>query len=166
MPRAGIALGSNLGDRLANLEAARACLRETATSGEPFLEAPTYQTEPLLCPPGSPTFYNSVIEIAFDGDAVELLELTQAIEKKLGRTGNPERNAPRIIDVDLLYFGDQIIDTDVLVLPHPCIRERRFVLQPLAEIRPELILPGHTESIAALLAGLQSAESPLIKVGR
>ena len=152
MPRAGIALGSNLGDRLANLQAARDCLREIATPGEPFLEALNYQTEPQLCPPGSPTFYNSVVELAFTGDAFQLLELTQGIEKMLGRTGAPERNAPRIIDVDLLYFGGEIIDTEPLVLPHPRICERLFVLQPLAEIRPELVLPGHTRSIAELLA--------------
>lgn len=152
MPRAGIALGSNLGNRLANLQAARDCLREIATPGEPFLEASNYQTEPQLCPPGSPTFYNSVVELAFTGDAFQLLELTQGIEKMLGRTGAPERNAPRIIDVDLLYFGEEIIDTEALVLPHPRICERLFVLQPLADIRPELVLPGHTRSIAELLA--------------
>lgn len=166
MPRAGIALGSNLGDRLANLQAARDCLREIATPGEPFLLAPTYQTEPLLCPPGSPYFHNSVVEIDYAGDAFGLLELTQSIERQLGRATAPERNAPRIIDVDLLYFGDQIIDTEALVLPHPRIGERRFVLQPLAGIRPALILPGHTESIAALLAGLRSDEPPLIEVAR
>lgn len=166
MPRAGIALGSNLGDRLANLQAARDRLREIATTGEPFLQAPTYQTEPLLCPPGSPFFYNSVVEIGFPGDAFELLELTQSIEKKLGRAAVPERNAPRIIDVDLLYFGDQIIDTEALVLPHPRIGERRFVLQPLSAIRPELILPGRAKSIAALLTGLRSDEPPLIEVVR
>ena len=151
MPRVGIALGSNLGDRPANLQAARDCLREIATLGEPFLQASTYQTEPLFCPPGSPLFHNSVVEIEFDGDALELLELTQSIERKLGRTASPERNAPRIIDLDLLYFGDEIIDTEALVLPHPRIGERRFVLQPLAEIRPGLILPGQTLSVAGLL---------------
>lgn len=151
MPRVGIALGSNLGDRPANLQAARNALREIATPGEPFLQASDYQTEPLLCPPGSPLFYNSVVEIGFAGDAFELLELTQSIEKKLGRSANPERNAPRIIDVDLLYFGEQIIDTEALVLPHPRIGVRRFVLQPLAEIRPDLILPGQAQSIAWLL---------------
>lgn len=164
MPRAGIALGSNLGDRLANLQAARDRLREIATPGEPFLLAPVYQTEPLLCPPGSPYFHNSVVELAFAGDAFELLELTQAIEKMLGRAASPERNAPRIIDVDLLYFGDHIIDTEALVLPHPRLRERRFVLQPLAEIRPGLVLPGQAETIATLLAGLQPGEPPLIEV--
>lgn len=164
MPRVGIALGSNLGDRLANLQAARECLREIATPGEPFLQASIYQTEPLLCPPGSPLFYNSAVEIDFRGDPFELLELTQAIEKKLGRIGVPARNAPRIIDVDLLYFGDAVIDTEALVLPHPRIGERRFVLQPLAEIRPDLVLPGQAASVGELLARLESTESPLVLV--
>ncbi len=164
MPRVGIALGSNLGDRLANLEAARAALRETATPGAPFLQAATYQTEPLLCPPGSPFFHNTVVEIAFEGDAFALLERTQAIEKKLGRVGVHERNAPRVIDVDLLYFGDDVVDTEELVLPHPRITERRFVLQPLADIRPELVLPGRTQTIGQLLASLESEEPPLIRV--
>lgn len=151
MSRVGIALGSNLGDRLANLQAARACLLKITAPGSLFLEASTYQTEPLLCPSGSPYFYNSVVELSFDGSPAELLEITQAIEKKLGRIKVPERNAPRVIDIDLLYFGDQMIDTESLILPHPRIVERRFVLEPLAEIRPELILPGQRRSVGELL---------------
>ncbi len=164
MPRVGIALGSNLGNRLANLGAARDALREIATPGEPFLQAATYQTEPLLCPPGSPFFYNSVVELAFEGDAFVLLLLTQAIEIELGRVGVHERNAPRVIDVDLLYFGDVIVDAEELVLPHPRIGERRFVLQPLADIRPQLVLPGQKKSVAQLLASLESEEPLLIEV--
>jgi len=164
MSRAGIALGSNLGDRLTHLQAARALLQEISTPGEPFLQASTYQTEPLLCPPGSPLFYNSVVEIDFQGTPFELLELTQTLERKLGRTGSHVRNAPRIIDVDLLYFSDEIIDTEDLELPHPRIRERRFVLQPLAEIRPDLILPGQVHRIADLLENLASGEPPLVRV--
>ena len=147
MPRVGIALGSNIGDCIANLQAARDCLREIATADEPFLQASIYQTEPLHCPPGSPLFYNSVVEMAWEGDPFALLEITQSIENRLGRTVKLERNAPRIIDVDLLYFGTEIIDTEALVLPHPRIGERRFVLEPLAEIRPKLILPGNTLNI-------------------
>lgn len=164
MPRVGIALGSNLGDRLAHLHDACDALREIATSGEPILQAPIYQTEPLLCPPGSPFFYNTVVEISFEGEPLTLLQLTQAIEKRLGRTAAPVRNAPRVIDVDLLYFGDRIIDTGNLVLPHPRIGERRFVLQPLAGIRPGLVLPGHTLDIAGLLGNLDTTEAPLIRV--
>jgi 2-amino-4-hydroxy-6-hydroxymethyldihydropteridine diphosphokinase len=154
MPRVGIALGSNIGDCIANLQAARDCLREIAVVGEPFLQASTYQTEPLHCPPGSPHFFNSVVEMAWEGDPFELLEITQAIESRLGRTVKPERNAPRIIDVDLLYFGGEVTDTGTLVLPHPRIGERRFVLEPLAEIRPDLILPGQALNIAERLAEL------------
>ncbi len=156
MPRVGIALGSNLGNRHANLQAARDRLREIAVAGEPFLTASNYETEPLLCPPGSPLFCNSVVEMSFDGRPFDLLELTQAIEKKLGRVTAPERNAPRIIDIDLLYFGDEMIDAEDLVLPHPRIAERLFVLEPLAEIRPDLILPGQTLSIRETLVSLQS----------
>lgn len=151
MPRAGIALGSNLGDRPANLRAACACLREIATAGEPVLSAPIYQTEPLLCPPNSPEFLNTVIEIEFSGTAMELLATTRSIEQKLGRAPTAERNAPRVIDIDLLYFDDQTIHNDTLTLPHPRISERRFVLQPLADIRPDLILPGLAHNIAELL---------------
>ncbi len=151
MPRVGIALGSNLGDRSANLAAARDCLREIAEPGAPFLTASDHATEPLLCPPGSPQFTNSVIEISYSGTAAQLLETTQAIEQKLGRQASLIRNAPRIIDIDLLYFGDEIIRTENLILPHPRIAERQFVLAPLAEIRPDLMLPGHTRSISELL---------------
>ncbi len=152
MPRVGIALGSNLGDRAALLDAARTALREISTPGQPFLTASDYLTEPLLCPPGSPPFLNSVVEIHYQGDPFQLLEITQALEKSLGRTTAAERNAPRVIDVDLLYFGDTFTDTESLILPHPRIAERRFVLEPLAEIRPHLILPGHIRSISQLLA--------------
>lgn len=166
MPRVGIALGSNLGDRLSHIRAALLRLREIATPGAPFLEASVWQTEPLLCPPGSPMFLNSVVEIGYEGSPFELLEITKSIEKRLGRAAAAERNAPRIIDVDLLYFDDRIIDTEQLVLPHPRIGERRFVLQPLAEIRLDLVLPGQPGDIATLLAALESEEAPLVRLDR
>lgn len=154
MPRVGIALGSNLGDRAAYLDSAREHLRKIATHGEPFLQASDYQTKPQDCPPGSPIFCNSVVEICWEGDPTDLLQITQSIERDLGRTPIPERNAPRVIDVDLLYFGDQIVLTEKLQLPHPRLAERRFVLAPLAQIRPDLILPGQSQSIAELLKKL------------
>jgi 2-amino-4-hydroxy-6-hydroxymethyldihydropteridine diphosphokinase len=161
MARAGIALGSNLGDRLANLRAAIGILRQIATPGEPFLTAPIYQTAPRFCPPDSPDFYNTVIEMDFAGSALELLTATQAIENRLGRVRGPERNAPRTIDIDLLYFGDEEITEGALILPHPRTFERRFVLQPLADIRPDLVLPGQHRNIAEMLDSLQSDEAPL-----
>jgi 2-amino-4-hydroxy-6-hydroxymethyldihydropteridine diphosphokinase len=161
MARAGIALGSNLGDRLANIRAAIGFLREIATSGQPFLCAPVYQTEPRFCPPGSPDFYNTVIEMDFAGSASGLLQQTQAAELKLGRVRGTERNAPRTIDIDLLYLGDGQLNDAALDLPHPRIGERRFVLQPLADIRPDLVLPGQSRTIGEMLAALESDEAPL-----
>jgi len=158
MPLAGIALGSNLGNRLANLQEARKLLRSIAVPGSGILQAPIYQTEPVNCPAGSPDFYNSVIEIEFAGSAFGLLDHAQAIEFKLGRAGMAERNAPRVIDVDLLYFGEERIDAGLLVLPHPRLLRRRFVLQPLADIRPDLVLPGDAASIAEHLIHLETDE--------
>lgn len=164
MPRVGISLGSNLGDRLANLQAAFVCLREISSANAPFLISSIYQTEPKFCPPGSPSFYNCVIECCFTGTAFELLEITRQIEKKIGRSPVSIRNAPRIIDLDLLYFGDDVIDTEVLVLPHPRLGERRFVLQPLSEIRPLLVLPGSKKNIQDLLDELPTEEPPLVRM--
>lgn len=162
--RAGIALGSNLGRRLAHLQEARDLLARLAVPGSSLLKAPVYQTSPVGCPGDSPDFYNTVVEIEFAGTPLELLARTQAIEEKLGRASSPERNAPRIIDVDLLYFGDETLDTDRLVLPHPRLTSRRFVLQPLADIRPDLVLPGDEASIADHLRHLDTPEPPLALV--
>jgi 2-amino-4-hydroxy-6-hydroxymethyldihydropteridine diphosphokinase len=162
--RVGLALGSNLGDRLAHLQTTRELLKTLAVPGEPFLEAAVYQTEPVHCPDGSPDFYNTVVEIAFDGTPFDLLDHTQAIERKLGRLVSTERNAPRVIDVDLLYFGAETIDSGPLVLPHPRLTVRRFVLQPLADIRPELVLPGDSATIREHLLHLDSPEPPLALV--
>jgi 2-amino-4-hydroxy-6-hydroxymethyldihydropteridine diphosphokinase len=158
MPRAGIALGSNLGDSTGLIRQALTLLRGIATPNEPVLEAPVYRTAPVDCPPESPDFLNTVVEISFAGDAMELLAHTQAIERQLGRAAGRCRNAPRLIDVDLLYFGNHQIMTGQLTLPHPRLRVRRFVLQPLADIRPDLRLPGDVLDIAGHLAALAAAE--------
>lgn len=138
MPRVAIALGSNLGDRSANIAAATAELRKIATPGEPFLTASLHDTAPQDCPPDSPRFLNTVIDLHYAGqDPLELLALTQAIEIRLGRDPNPIRNAPRIIDIDILLFGEVELDHPMLRLPHPRIAERPFVYLPLREIRPD-----------------------------
>jgi 2-amino-4-hydroxy-6-hydroxymethyldihydropteridine diphosphokinase len=162
MPRAGIALGSNLGDRLVHLRAALAALLEIATPGAVVLKSAIYQTEPRDCPPGSPQFLNAVVEIGYDGSAFDLLKQTQAIEMRLGRKRSAERNAPRLIDIDLLYLGNDCLDSSTLALPHPGICERRFVLQPLVDIRPDLTLPGMDQPIAAILHHLDSDEPVLV----
>lgn len=165
MARAGIALGSNLGDRMANLRAALGELARIAAPGEPLLGAPVYQTAPRFCPPDSPDFLNTVVEIGFSGTPRGLLEASRSIELRMGRAPRAERNAPRLIDIDLLYLGDATCDHADLVLPHPRIAERRFVLQPLADIRPGQVLPGQSCDVATLLASLDSDEPPLEFVG-
>jgi 2-amino-4-hydroxy-6-hydroxymethyldihydropteridine diphosphokinase len=138
MSRVSIALGSNLGDRAANLAAATAALRALATPGEPFLTASLHDTAPQDCPPDSPRFLNTVIDLHYTGRyPFELLRATQAIERSLGREPNPTRNAPRVIDIDILLFGEVSLKHPELELPHPRIRERPFVLLPLREIRPD-----------------------------
>jgi 2-amino-4-hydroxy-6-hydroxymethyldihydropteridine diphosphokinase len=139
MPRVAIALGSNLGNREAHIASAIAELRKIASSDQPFLTASLYDTEPQNCPPDSPRFLNTALDFHYPGtDPLELLKLTQAIEAKLGREANPVRNAPRIIDVDILLFGDLSLNHPKLQLPHPRIHERPFVLNPLREIRDNI----------------------------
>ena len=138
MPRVAIALGSNLGDRHAHIAAATQALRGIATPGEPFLTASLHDTTPQNCPPGSPRFLNTVLDLHYSGgDPLDLLEKTQALELALGRERDPVRNAPRVIDIDILLFGETTLEHPRLTLPHPRIHERPFVLLPLREIRQD-----------------------------
>jgi 2-amino-4-hydroxy-6-hydroxymethyldihydropteridine diphosphokinase len=164
MPRAGIALGSNLGDRMANLSEAIRLLSEIAENNAIFLKARTYRTKPLDCPPGSPDFFNTVVEFSFAGSASELFLNTRSIETSMGRQSNPQRNAPRIIDLDILYLGNLQTDSKDLILPHPRMHERSFVLQPLADICPNLVLPGHSKCVSRLLEELTANEPALIAI--
>ncbi len=152
--RAGIAFGSNIGDRLANFKAARAQIEQLHGVKPPIVASPIYETTPVDCEAGAANFFNAVIEIGFAGEASELLAGLRKIERQLGRPSVHARNTSRTIDLDLLYFGDLLIDTPDLHLPHPRIAGRAFVLQPLADISPKLVLPNETETVSALLAGI------------
>ncbi|HZR79224.1 MAG TPA: 2-amino-4-hydroxy-6-hydroxymethyldihydropteridine diphosphokinase [Chthoniobacterales bacterium] len=154
--RIGIALGSNLGDRLANLRTARARIADLATD-KSVLASKVYETEPVNCEPGAGKFLNAVIEIEYDGDPTALLDKLITIEESLGRDRDHARNVSRKIDLDMLYAGDLIINNERLQLPHPRVPGRKFVLQPLADIRPDLILPKQTKAVSELLA--QSPDS-------
>lgn len=161
--RAGIALGSNLGDRQMNLKRAR-----EEVVAEPFVRPPIlcssiYETEPVDCAPDAPQFFNAVIEIDCAAEPKQLLAALRQIEQSLGRERARERNAPRPIDLDLLYFGDVVIATESLELPHPRMHLRRFVLEPLAEIRPDLILPNQRQNIATLWRDLPDT-TPLVRI--
>jgi 2-amino-4-hydroxy-6-hydroxymethyldihydropteridine diphosphokinase len=152
--RVGIALGSNLGDRSINLLAARNKIVGLAGIQPPILFSSIYETEPVDCEPDANKFFNAVLEFDYAGDPQSLLRNLKAIENSLGRPGDHARNISRSIDIDLLYAADIKIDDERLHLPHPRMHLRRFVLAPLAEIRPDLILPNQTKAVAQLLANL------------
>ncbi len=157
--RAGIALGSNLGDRLANLQAARTRIDALPMIEPPLLASAIYETEPVDCAADAGKFFNAVMEVGYAGKATDLLRQLREIEASLGRPPRHARNASRTLDLDLLYFGDIALTTPELELPHPRMKARRFVLEPLAEIRPDLVLPGGSESVAEMLPTLPAASS-------
>lgn len=144
---AAIALGSNLGDRRAHLDFAASAFRTLL--GRPRISS-YYETEPVGIPGGQPRFLNAAAVGETDLSARELLTALQSIEQARQRA-RPYPNAPRTLDLDLILFGDAMIHEAGLVVPHPRFRARRFVLEPLAEIAPDLIDPGSGASIADLL---------------
>ena len=157
--RAGVALGSNLGNRLANLQSARQAISAIRGVTPPVIASAIYETEPVGCEPGAQNFLNSVIEFSYDGTSVELFDKLRQVEVALGRPANHLRNVSRTIDIDLLYLGDTTMNTDQLTLPHPRISGRAFVLRPLADIQSDLVLPGQTKTVGELLASAaQSAK--------
>jgi 2-amino-4-hydroxy-6-hydroxymethyldihydropteridine diphosphokinase len=155
--KTGIALGSNIGDRAAHLAAAKHFLSSLHTGpGAPPCSA-LFETEPVDCTPGTTSFLNAVMEIETPFEPSDLLARLRDFETQQGRAVDRGRNAPRQLDLDLLYAGDNHMDTPELVLPHPRMTARRFVLQPLAEIRPDLVLPGQDLTVAQLLAALPAS---------
>ena len=150
--KTAVALGSNLGDRLENLRAARRQIIELDEVQPPILSSGIYETEPVDCERGASKFLNAVVEFDYEGDPVQLLEQLVRIEQSLGRKRDHQKNVSRTIDIDLLYCGDRQSDNERLQLPHPRMHLRKFVLQPLTDIRPDLILPSQTRTIADLLA--------------
>ena len=155
--RTGVALGSNLGDRLATLRAARKAIVDLADAEPPILSSAIYETEPVNCEPGAERFLNAVLEFDYEGDPVNLLRKLTEIESVFGRPRDRARNVSRQIDLDLLYVGEMKIDTAEVELPHPRMHSRRFVLQPLADIRPDLVLPRQANTVRELLARLDDS---------
>lgn len=143
MTDAYIGLGSNLGDRLANLRAAVRALREhvdvLAVSG-------VYETDPVG--PPQPDYLNAVVKIGTTLAPRPLLTVLKGIEADLGRTEG-ERWGPRVIDLDLLLYGEERIDQDGLRVPHPAMHERAFVLVPLADVTSEPSVRGLLDRVGS-----------------
>jgi 2-amino-4-hydroxy-6-hydroxymethyldihydropteridine diphosphokinase len=155
--RAGVALGSNLGDRLANLRNARKDIAGLDGVLPPLRSSAIYETEPVACEKGAARFFNAVVEFGYAGEPHALRQALARIEKLLGRPSAHERNVSRPIDLDLLYFGEVVMESPELQLPHPRILGREFVLRPLADIRPDMVLPRQVETVSSLLAQLAPA---------
>ncbi len=145
----GLALGSNISPRASHIEQAVEKL-QTLSCSDHFLQSSTYVTEPVDCPPGSKEFFNAVIEIECQLEPEAVLQFCQSIELEMGRPLERELNAPRPIDIDLLYYGEHRKKCEALTLPHPRAHQRLFVLEPLAEIRPDLTLPGQKLNVSEL----------------
>jgi len=153
-----VALGSNLGESSALICGAMDRLQ--AFSNRPLLRSSLWQSSPVDCPPGSPPFINAVAGmLPLPGESPDsFLAKLQAIEKEFGGKPKQVHNEPRTLDLDLIAFRNEMRSTPQLVLPHSRAHQRRFVLQPLSEIAPDLILPGQRKSVAELLRDLPQAE--------
>ena len=150
-----IAIGSNMGD--SELTLASALPRLQALSATPLVASRWIRSKPVNCPPGSPDFLNGAIAIQpYPGETAEtLLAKLQAIEVEFGRKPKSVMNEPRPLDLDLIGFGAERRNSEKLTLPHPRAAEREFVLAPLAEIAPDLRLPGFEETVVQLLEKLR-----------
>ncbi|HEX9052123.1 MAG TPA: 2-amino-4-hydroxy-6-hydroxymethyldihydropteridine diphosphokinase [Anaeromyxobacter sp.] len=147
--RVYVGVGSNLGDRWARLALAARALR--AEPRVALLRASRVWDAAPLGPP-QPRYLNAVLEVEALGAAPALLRVLQRIEREGGRRRTPVRWSARTLDLDVLLFGDEVIRTPRLVVPHPGLVSRRFVLAPLAELCPDRVVPGTGRTVAQLLA--------------
>jgi 2-amino-4-hydroxy-6-hydroxymethyldihydropteridine diphosphokinase len=158
-----IAIGSNLGERRANCKKAVQLL---ASVGEVLSVSPLYDTAPWGVTK-QPRFLNGAVLLSTTLSPVGLLAELKSIESKMGRVkASEERYGPRIIDLDIIFFDDIVKDVEAeegLVLPHPRMHERAFVLKPLADIAPEVIHPKLKKSVRELLAALPAEDRENIK---
>ena len=150
-----VALGSNLGERLAAIQGAVDALADTPDLWVTGVSA-VYETKPVDCPPGSETFLNAVVLADTTLPAATLMDRALAIEDAFDRERSHVRNAPRTLDVDLIVVGDRRADEPTLRLPHPRGHERPFVLQPWHDLEPDAVYPDQGP-IAKLLEDLDTS---------
>ncbi len=154
-----LGLGSNLGERHQNLDKAVEYLSQRLRVTQ---KSSVYDTEPMGNPE-QPRFLNMVCQVKTMLRAEDLLMLVKAIERKLGRLPG-KHNSPRPIDIDILFYGDQVIDTPELTIPHPRLTHRAFVLVPLAEIAPTLVHPVAKKTVKELLKELKKGVQGVLKL--
>jgi len=144
-----LSLGSNLGDRATNL---RTAIEHLGELGAVVGRSSLYETEPVEME-RQPWFLNCVVALETELMPKQFLARTITIEQKMGRR-RTQPKGPRTIDIDILLFGGSVVDTSALTIPHPAMHERRFVLEPLAEIAPELRHPVFKKTVREMLAAL------------
>ncbi len=156
MALAYLGLGTNIGNKRKNMVTAAALLAERA--GDVLSLSSFYETDPWGFASEN-TFLNAALELKTDCSSMELLRLTQLIEREMGRTQKSENSYhDRIIDIDLLLYGNVIVHTEELVVPHPLMHQRLFVMQPLVEIAPSLIHPVLQKSMYDLYMDLLTGQ--------
>lgn len=153
MTRAYVGLGANLGDRSAMLRAALEQL--AAEPGVSLVAVSSVRETDPVGPVDQPRFLNAAAALDTELSPRELLDRLLGIERRLGRTREGPRFGPRTIDLDLLLYGEERLDEPGLELPHPRLHERLFALEPLFELDPSLVVPGHG-ALSEIIAGLQS----------
>ncbi|MFC1509544.1 2-amino-4-hydroxy-6-hydroxymethyldihydropteridine diphosphokinase [Candidatus Omnitrophota bacterium] len=161
-----LGLGSNLGDRLTTLQTSLDYLNQSETI-RLLRVSPVYETSPVGGPQ-QPDFFNAAAEIETESEPHELLHICREIENKLGRTRSIHWG-PRTLDIDILLYGEEQIQTDRLTIPHPHMHERAFVLKPLADIASQAVHPVSGKSIGELLgtidcSGVRKLDKYLLKV--
>jgi 2-amino-4-hydroxy-6-hydroxymethyldihydropteridine diphosphokinase len=154
--RAYVGVGANLGEREATIRRAVELLGE-ATGVEVVAVSSLLETEPWGAVE-QPPFLNGVVALETELEPHALLRVLLDVERALGRVRSGERYGPRTIDLDLLLYGDLVVDETGLAVPHPRLHERRFALEPLAELAPDAVVPGRG-TVAALLAALDNEEA-------
>jgi len=153
MEQVVIAVGANLGDRLKSFQKAAQFFSDISES--PIKKASIWESEPVG--PAKYTFYNSVVQITTDLEPVELLNKLKQFEKTAGRT-DTKRWGPRVLDLDIICFGDLVIDDDTLIIPHPEYERRLFVLMPMNELMPEWSDPVTGKSISQMIESAPGME--------